>query len=398
MRVAHLITRMIVGGAQENTLFNCQDLIRDFGDEVLLVTGPALGPEGDLLQQGRGADLPDVPLRQIPSLRRAIDPWRDWTSYGELKRVIREFRPEVVHTHSAKAGFLGRLAAWSLRVPAVVHTVHGAPFHPYQNFAARELFRRCERYAARRCHALISVADAMTELMVGAGVAPREKFTTIYSGMDVEPFLRADEQRERVRRELGFEPHDVVIGKIARLFHLKGHEDVITAAMYPAFQPNVKFLFVGDGILKGKLQQLIDDAGMHDRFVFTGLVPPTRIPELIGAMDILVHASLREGLARALPQALIAGKPIVSYDIDGAGEVCIHGETGYLVPPSHFKNLIDPLARLAADEPLRRRLGQAGRERFTEQFRHQFMTQRIRELYERVLRDHPRSPSPRPAG
>lgn len=384
MRVAHFITRMIVGGAQENTLYNCEDLIRHHGDDVLLVTGPALGPEGDLLGQGRGGGAP-VPTRLVPSLRRAIHPLRDWQSYRELKRVLREFKPDVVHTHSAKAGFLGRLAAWSLGVPAIVHTVHGAPFHPYQNFAARELFRRCERFATSRCHALISVADAMTDLLVNAGVAPREKFTTIYSGMDVEPFLRADEHRERVRRELGFGPEHVVIGKIARLFHLKGHEDVITAAMYPWLPENVRFLFVGDGILKGKLQKLIDDAGLHERFVFTGLVPPARIPELIGAMDVLVHASLREGLARALPQALIAGKPVVSYDIDGAREVCINDETGYLVPPHHFKSLIDPLARLAADEPLRRRLGQTGRERFTEQFRHEFMTRRIRELYERVL-------------
>jgi hypothetical protein len=158
---------------------------------VLLVTGLALGPEGDLLKQGRGGqgDQVQVPMRIVPSLRRAIDPWRDTSSYYALKQVLREFRPDVVHTHSAKAGFLGRLTAWKLRVPAIVHTVHGAPFHPYQNAAARNLFRGCERYAAQRCHALISVADAMTDLMVNANVAPREKFTTIYSGMDVEPFL-----------------------------------------------------------------------------------------------------------------------------------------------------------------------------------------------------------------
>ena len=383
MRIAHLITRMIVGGAQENTLLNCEDLIRDYGDEVLLVTGPAIGPEGDLLQQGRGGG---VPMRLVPSLRRAIHPWNDVRSYFELKRVLREFRPDVVHTHSAKAGFLGRLAASSLHVPAIVHTVHGAPFHPYQSAAARSLFRHCEQYAARRCHALISVADAMTDLMVNAGVAPRDKFTTIYSGMDVEPFLRANETREATRRELGFEPEHVVVGKIARLFHLKGHADVIRAAMDLKEQlPQARFLFVGDGILKDKLQRMIDDASMHDRFRFTGLVPPSRIPALVGAMDILVHASLREGLARALPQALIAGKPVVSYDIDGAREVCIDRKTGFLVLPCDAKGLVQPLAKLAEDPLLRRRLGEEGRCRFTEQFRHEFMTRRIRELYERVL-------------
>src|SRR6478672_12119399 len=165
MRIAHIITRMIIGGAQENTLFNCEDLIRLFGDNVLLITGPAIGPEGDLLGQGRGGA---VPIKVIPSLRRAIDPWRDSASYFALKRAIREFKPDVVHTHSAKAGFLGRLAASWLRVPAIIHTVHGAPYHDYQTAVARNLFRWCEWHAARNCDAMISVADAMSELMVSA--------------------------------------------------------------------------------------------------------------------------------------------------------------------------------------------------------------------------------------
>ncbi|MCE9524423.1 MAG: glycosyltransferase, partial [Planctomycetales bacterium] len=245
MRIAHIITRMIVGGAQENTLLNCLDLIQIHGDEVLLITGPALGPEGDLLRQGRGGE---VPLAYVPELQRSIHPWRDAASYHGIKKVLREFQPDVVHTHSAKGGFLGRLAAWSLRVPAIVHTVHGAPFHPFQNPLPRTLFRWCEWYAARRCHAIISVADAMTDLMVEAGVAPREKFTTIYSGMDVEPFLHANDSRQQVRQELGYNPEHVVIGKIARLFHLKGHDDVIAAAKEVVGKnQNVRFLFIGDG-------------------------------------------------------------------------------------------------------------------------------------------------------
>ena len=129
MKVAHIITRMIVGGAQENTLLCCEDLIQQHGDDVLLITGPALGPEGDLLQRPRPVS---VPSQIIPSLRRAIHPWRDWKAYRGLKNALRNFQPDVVHTHSAKGGFLGRLAAWSLKVPAIIHTVHGAPFHPYQ--------------------------------------------------------------------------------------------------------------------------------------------------------------------------------------------------------------------------------------------------------------------------
>src|SRR5262245_12148271 len=340
MRVAHVITRMVIGGAQENTLFNCEDLIKLHGDDVLLITGPSLGPEGELLGQGRAVE---VPVHVVPSLRRSIDPWRDMASYFALKRAIHEFRPDVVHTHSAKGGFLGRLTSWSIGVPAIVHTVHGAPFHPYQNFATRNLFRWCEWYAARRCHALISVADAMTDLMVNAGVAPREKFTTIYSGMDVEPFLQADMHRAAMRSQLGYKPEHIVIGKIARLFHLKGHGDVIRAAAdVVKANPNVRFLLIGDGLLREQLQRQIDDEGLSQHFRFEGLVPPSEIPRYISAMDMLVHASLREGLPRALPQALIAGKPVVSYDIDGAREVAINGQTGFLVQPQ-WRELVKPL-------------------------------------------------------
>jgi glycosyltransferase involved in cell wall biosynthesis len=383
MRIAHIITRMIIGGAQENTLYNCQDLIAHHGDDVLLITGPALGPEGDLLGQGRGAP---VPLEIVPALRRSIHPARDWQSYAAIKKVLRAFKPDVVHTHSAKAGVLGRLAAWSLGVPAIVHTVHGAPFHPYQSWAARRTFQACEWYAARHCHALISVADAMTDLMVAAGVAPREKFTTIYSGMEVEPFLRADEQRQRMRHELGYGPQQVVVGKIARLFHLKGHEDVIAAAREVVRQnENVRFLFIGDGILRPALERQIADANLTKYFQFAGLVPPQRIPEYLGAMDVLVHTSLREGLARALPQALLSGKPVVSYDVDGAREVCISDETGYLIEPRDIAELAAKLAKLAADSQLRAKLGSRGREACRDRFRHEYMTERIRELYLRVL-------------
>ena len=208
---------------------------------------------------------------------------------------------------------------------------------------------------------MVSVADAMTELMVSAGVAPREKFTTIYSGMEVEPFLQSGEHRERVRRELGYRPEHVVIGKIARLFQLKGHDDVIRAARSVVdAEPNVRFLLVGDGVLRGRLERQIAAAGLADHFQFTGLVPPERIPELIAAMDIVVHASLREGLARVLPQALIAGKPVVSYDVDGAREVVIPDETGFLVPPRDVDGLAAALKRLAADPALRRAVRPGG--------------------------------------
>jgi glycosyltransferase involved in cell wall biosynthesis len=390
---------MIIGGAQENTLFNCLDLIEHHDDEVMLITGPALGPEGDLLERagffgdrsnlrGRAGELN---IELLPKFRRNINPFHDWSASRAIRETLRRFQPDVVHTHSAKGGLLGRRIAWSLNVPAVIHSVHGAPFHEFQPRLAREFFRRCERHAARRCHRMISVADAMTDLMVDAGIAPREKFTTVYSGMDVEPFFNADQHRQQVRNEYQIASDRIVIGKIARLFHLKGHDDLVTAAV-PVIRrcPQVVFLLVGDGILRDSLTRRIESLGISEHFIFAGLVSPDQVPSLIGAMDILVHTSLREGLARALPQALIAGKPAVSYDIDGAREVVISGQTGDLIPPRDTTALSESLIRLAENEPLRNRLGTEGRNRFTDQFRHQAMTRQIREIYLQTL-NHPRS-------
>ncbi|EMI27646.1 glycosyltransferase family 4 protein [Rhodopirellula europaea] len=414
MRIAHVITRMIIGGAQENTLHNCQDLVHLHGDEVLLVTGPAVGPEGDLLSKrvrtnenvvddsaneakGRAGrfDLDGLPIELIDSLRRAIHPVHDWNASRDLRRTLLDFDPDVVHTHSAKGGLLGRHVGWGLtrtstgKRPVVVHTVHGAPFHEYQSKMAHDFFVRCERWAASRCHKLISVADAMTDLMVDAGVAPREKFVTIHSGMNVDPFVHAVDHREAVRQKYGLRDEHVVVGKIARLFHLKGHADLVPAAKLVADRhPNVRFLLVGDGILRAELEQQIESLGLKEHFIFTGLVPPTEVPAMIGAMDILVHASYREGLARALPQALIAGRPAISYDIDGAREVVIDDRTGYLVGAGQVAELADRMIRLVGDQELRQRMGREGQSRFTDLFRHETMTRRIRELYADLISAH----------
>ena len=199
---------------------------------------------------------------------------------------------------------------------------------------ARGFFQNCERWAGKHCHKLISVADAMTELMVEANVAPRAEVVTIYSGMEVEPFAHADELRECSRVQYGFAPDHVVIGKIARLFHLKGHDDLVTIGRHHQPVPRCSVPtgrrrhFAGS--MTSKSNRIL---GLSDHFVFAGLVARTEVPTIISAMDVLVHTSLREGLARVLPQALIAGRPAVSYDIDGAREVVITGQTGVLVTP-----------------------------------------------------------------
>ena len=382
MRIAHVITRLILGGAQQNTLLTAAGQAEDFGDEVIVITGPGVGAEGSLVEWARDRGLE---LKLVPEMGRAIRPWNDWTSYRRIAAAIGEFAPDIVHTHSSKAGILGRAAASRQRIP-VVHTIHGAAFHVGQSMLAGAIFRRAERWAARRCQALISVCDAMTNQYVDAGIAPPEKFTTIYSGMNVEPFLDPPRAREDVRSELGFADDDVVIGKIARLFDLKGHRFLLEAAgRIVAACPRAKFLLVGDGPLRSRFEDRIAEDGLTDRFVLTGLVPPERIPELIHATDLVVHASLWEGLARVLPQSMLSRKPVVSFDIDGAPEVVIPNETGLLVPAGSVDGLVDSVTQLVEDEHLRERMGNEGLQRSIGTFRYQDMARRVREVYQRVL-------------
>lgn len=382
MRVAHIITRLIIGGAQENTLFNVDDQHHLFSDEVCLITGPSPGPEGSLEQRARDRGL-DV--RILPELRRSLNPFHDWKALRAIRRAIADFRPELVHTHSSKAGILGRRAAHQLGIPAV-HTIHGASFHFGQNPLLFHAYRWSERLAAGWCDHLITVCDSMIEQYVAAGVAAREKFTTIYSGMDVDSFLVPSRSPAEVRSELGLDPGDIVFGKVARLFHLKGHNYLIEAAAAVVAQdPRVRFLLVGDGILRKQYEARIAQLGLTSHFRFAGLVAPEAVSQYLHAMDAVVHTSDWEGLARVLPQGLMAGKPVISFNIDGAPEVCIPEETGLLVEHRNVEQLSNAMLRLARDESLRRRMGDAGRQRFVEQFRHQNMTGRIREVYQKVL-------------
>jgi len=392
LNIVHIITRLIIGGAQENTLQTVENQHALHGDQVTLTTGPSPGPEGSLMERAQRGGFR---LEVVPDLVRSIHPYHDWRAYRALVRLLAEIRPDIVHTHSSKAGILGRMAAARLKIP-VVHTIHGASFHFGQSAAAYRSYVALEKIAARWTDHFISVADDMSQEYIRAGVAPPENFTTVYSGFDVDPFLNPLRDPATVRRELGIEPDAIVVGKIGRLFHLKGHEFLIRAA--PAIirnNPRVRFLFVGDGILRQQYEQEIAGKGLSEHFVFSGLVPPTKIPELMSVMDIVVHTSQWEGLARVLPQGLISGKPVVSYDVGGAREVVIPEETGFLVPQNDDDALANAVLKLAGDETLRYRMGQAGRERFQNQFRHQTMSGRIGQVYEHVLASRAGRRSPR---
>jgi glycosyltransferase involved in cell wall biosynthesis len=382
MRIVHVITRLIVGGAQENTLLSCEGQ-HDRGHDVTLVTGPALGPEGSLMERAKSYGYRVV---EVDDMRRSILPVKDFRTYRRLVCLLRELKPHVVHTHSSKAGILGRWAARAAGAPAIVHTVHGLAFTASTSPAVNWVYKVQERHAAPITTRIVCVADAMREQSLTANIGSREQYVTIYSGMDTSPFLDPPAPRDTVRRDLGLRDDDLAVGTIARLFHLKGHDDLLEMApSLCARHPRLKFLWVGDGLLRPQFERRIGQMGLKDRFVLTGLVPPARIPELTHAMDVMVHPSRREGLARALPQASLAQKPVVTYDIDGNREGVVFGQTGFVIPPFDREKLAQALDQLLNDESLRRTMGEAGRRFALARFDAKVMVDALEDLYARLL-------------
>ncbi|MHC4061871.1 MAG: glycosyltransferase family 4 protein [Planctomycetota bacterium] len=391
MRIVHIITRLILGGAQENTLITCR-LLAQRGHEVTLITGPALGPEGDLYNQAKGQDFR---LIILDSLRRQINPIHDVPAYSAIKKLLRELKPDIVHTHSAKAGILGRFAGKSLsRVtghgsggPKVVHTIHGLAFHPYQSDWLNKFYIAVERAAAKRTDSFISVADAMTAQALAAGIGRPQQFVTAYSAIEEEDFLTPISQDRRIafRREYEIPEDAVVLVTIARLFMLKGHDYIVESAKELArrFERAV-WLFVGDGNLADHYKRQVSELGLTQKIKFTGLLPPREIPLAIQSSDILVHCSLREGLARTLPQAMLCGRPAVSFDVDGAREV-VNESTGRLIEPKNVAQLTDACAELIGDAGLRERLGVAGRESVRDRFAPERMVDAIEDVYRKLL-------------
>jgi glycosyltransferase involved in cell wall biosynthesis len=380
---------MIVGGAQENTLLSVEGLDAMDRYEVTLVSGVDNGPEGELLSRARRTTR----LIVIPELGRSISPWADLVAFWKLYRLIRRERFQIVHTHSSKAGVLGRLAAYLAGTPLIVHTLHSLVFHDYQPRSVNLALRLIKRALATITDHYISVSRLIAERALAAGIGSPDRFTTIYSGMELDWFLAADHDGHRVRTELGIPSGAPVVGKIARLFKLKGHDQLLDAVpAVVARHPDVRFLLVGDGILQNHLRSRCEQLGVAGNVVFAGLVDRERIPEMLAAMDVLVHTSLREGLARVLPQALAMGRPCVAVDLDGAPEVVVPGRTGYLVRAGDAAGLADAVNRLLDDSELRSRMGHEGRRLVDPAFREETMVAQIADLYESLL-SRPRSGS-----
>ena len=383
MRIMHISTRLILGGSQENTVLSCMGQA-DEGHEVDLVYGPIHGPEGTMLPTVH--EHGGINAIETPNLVREVSPTRDLACLRELKTLIREHRPDVVHTHSSKAGILGRAAAWSVGVPAVVHTIHGLPFHPYQSGVRNLAYVLAERYAARRCHHIVTVADAMRDQAMARGIGRPEQYTTVRSGMVVDPFLDDTESKTATRTRLGLPTDACLVGTISRLAELKGHDDLLDALGEDMrADPNLHLLWVGDGYWAERLLGRVRDEGLEAQVHAVGLVEPDTIPDWVRAMDILAHPSYREGLPRAVVQGMLGARPVVTYDLDGGPEVCVSGQTGQLVTPGDVTGLRAAVRTLRESPEEAVAMGVRGRERCREDFDWRVMVRRLLTLYEELL-------------
>ena len=386
LRVLHIITRLIVGGAQENTLLTAIGQHQTPGMRVTLLTGIDDGPEGNLHDRARAEG---VDLQLMKELVRPIAPVTDLLALAKLTAFIRRGRFDVVHTHSSKAGILGRIAARVARTPIRVHTLHSLVFGEHASPMKNALYVRLKKLCAPLAHKIISVSDATRDGAIAAGIGRPEQHITIFSGFDIAPFLNiaAELSVEEAKRRVGFSPEHLVVGKVARLFPQKGHDHFMAAArLIAAREPRARFLLVGDGILRSELEAQAREHNLLDRFVFAGLVRPEAVPALIQAMDVAVHTSIREGLARVIPQASAVGKPVVAFALDGTPEAITHGTSGFLTRPYDAAGIAERVLELLPDEPRRRAMGQAGRKFAAENFPVEVMVRRINEVYADLVR------------
>jgi len=372
LRVLHIITQSRpFGGAQQNTLALLTRMDRDRFYSHL-----ACGPGGPLIDAACAAGVPVTVLR---TLDNPIAPLADARAFAGMVRLCREGRFDIVHTHSTKAGVLGRFAAAWCRTPVVIHTIHAVPFDEFQRPAIRTAARRAERLAARRCRRLISIGDTLADDFARARICPRDKIVTIRSGIDFSRFDIVVDRAE-VRRRLGIGPSDLVIGSVGHMREAKGYPYLLEAISLLRRQlAGVRVLIIGDGPVWEQVKQRARDLGLADCCRFLGRRED--VPTLLQAVDLYAQASLWEGIPRAIQEAMYVGLPVVATDVNGTSEVVEHGVTGILVPPRDVAALAQAMGDLLCDRAAAARMGAAGRRRMSGEFSIERTVQRTEELY-----------------
>ncbi|MBI4845773.1 MAG: glycosyltransferase family 4 protein [Candidatus Omnitrophica bacterium] len=358
IRVLHIITRFIIGGAQENTLLTVLGLGQTGRYELTLMSGPAIGPEGSLIKKAQER----TNFILMPELRRNVNLYFDIIALVKLYIFLKKNKFDIVHTHSSKAGILGRIAAKLAGIKIIIHTIHGLPFFKEQHPLANKVYLLLEKFVTTFTSKVICVSQTIIDEAVRLGVGPHEKFIKIFSGVNLSAFHEHPQTRRIFREKLNIHGECPVVGKVARLYHLKGHEFLIEAAVLVKKKiPDVKFVFFGDGILKEELILQAKKLSLENTIIFAGLIIPEAIPYYLQVIDVLAHVSLHEGLPRAVVQGFALGKPAVCFNVDGVSDVVFPNMNGFLIEPKNIKALAESIIVLLEDTARAKKLGEEGK-------------------------------------
>jgi len=376
-KVATIITQLELGGAQEIAIYTAENLRRDRYNPIL-VSGC-----GGILD-GEVKNSPRIKPFFIPELIRMVNPIKDAVSLIKIWKLLKSEKVDLVHTHSSKAGILGRWAAYFAGVPKIFHTYHGFGFNDYQKWWTRRAFIWAERVTASITDRLIVVSCENAKKGLANGIGSEEKYAVVHCATNIKAFSEIKIDLDQKKEQFGIRPESPVVAMIACFKPQKAPQDfVLLAHRVSQIVPSTRFLLVGDGELRPRVEELIGRFKMEGKVILTGW--RRDVPEIMQIVDVLVLTSLWEGLPIVFAEAMAGGKPVVATAVDGAREAIFEGVNGFLVEPHNIEKFTDRVVRLIRDPGLAKRMGSEGRKMVYPTFDLAHMLSRIEELYEKSL-------------
>jgi len=389
IKVVHIITRFDKGGSAENTLLTVLGLNKE-KYSILLIKGLSLESEMSdeeslaVSESLKIAEENNIKVINLPFLVRKIAPLTDLKALFTLFKILRKERPDIVHTHTSKAGFLGRFASFLARVPIIIHTPHGHVFHSYFGPTLTKIFVIAEKISSLITDKIITLTNRERDEHIERRIAPLNKFITIHSGVDLDRFMNLNIDIKKKKKELNIPQDFYVIGTVGRLVPIKGHKYLVSAAeMIIKEFPKTVFVIVGDGFLKPILERHAEALGIRKNIVFTGWRKD--VPEILYLFDVLVFPSLNEGMGRVMIEGMSLGKPIVASNVGGIRDLIEDGKNGLLVPPRDSNALRKAISRLIRNKKLAEGLGKIGKMEVYPDFDASTMVKKIDNLYESLL-------------
>ncbi|MDP2863383.1 MAG: glycosyltransferase family 4 protein [Desulfobacterales bacterium] len=385
IKVIHIITRLDKGGSAENTLLTAGGLDKQIYD-VLLVkglsneSGMAEGEAVAVEESIREAEREGVRILTIPGLVRRIAPFYDFKTFFALIKILRYERPDIVHTHTSKAGILGRWAAYFAGVPVIIHTPHGHVFWGYFGRLKTAFYIILEKITAFITDKIIALTEQEKNDHLHFRIASGDKFSVVHSGIKLDKFSNLSADPAAMRRKLGISEGDLVVGTTGRLTPVKGHRHLIEAAgNIVDARPNTTFVFLGDGELSDELKNMASKLGLKEKVKFPGWRPD--VAEVMSAFDLFVLPSLNEGMGRVLVEAMALGKPVVASNVGGIPDLVIHNHNGLLVPPADVEGLVKSINIFLHDPKKRKEMGDRGKV-VAADYSTDAMIQKIERLYD----------------